>query len=89
MENANLHAVLANVTTRELWVAHAAQGQNASLQPFVHFDLKRLFLRPEDRLAASDAAVTPGPDDAPEPALEGEATAADVPEDAAPEEKTP
>lgn len=70
MENANLHAVLANSTTRELWIAHAANGQNASLQPFVHFDLKRLFLRPEDR---PPAEAETGTEETEEAAAEGEA----------------
>ncbi|OQB36169.1 MAG: hypothetical protein BWY09_02015 [Candidatus Hydrogenedentes bacterium ADurb.Bin179] len=70
-------------------MAHAAQGQNASLQPFVHFDLKRLFLRPEDRPAVTEGAAAPGAEDAPEPAPEGEAPGADVPAAAAPEEETP
>ena len=53
MRNANLHAVLTNSTSREMWVAHAAQGQDASRQHFVHFDLNTLFLRPEDRPQAA------------------------------------
>lgn len=69
MEDANLHAVLADSTNRQLWIAHANKGRNASLQPFVHFDLKRLFLRPEDR----------PPPEAPAP-VPAEAPAADAPE---------
>lgn len=59
MDNANLHAVLANSTDRELWVAHAANGQNASLQPFVYYDLKQLFLPTAQRtvLESADAPV--------------------------------
>ena len=49
MENANLHAVLTNSTERIMWVAHAANGQNASLQPFIYYDLHQLFLPPEQR----------------------------------------
>ena len=68
MEDANLHAVLANSTTRELWIAHANKGRNASLQPFVHFDLNRLFLRPGDRppleppVTETDAAAAEAPE---------------------------
>lgn len=49
MRNLNLHAMLANATTREMWVGRAANGEDASKQPFVHYDLKRLFLRPDQR----------------------------------------
>jgi len=49
MDNANLHSVLANSSDRELWIAHAKKGQQASLQPYIHYDLKQLFLRPEER----------------------------------------
>jgi len=84
MDDANLHGVLANSTTRELWVAHAARGQNASLQPYVHFDLKRLFLRPEDRPPLETQAAEP-----PAAADATEETAAEAPEDtAAPEAET-
>lgn len=76
MDDANLHGVLANSTTRELWVAHAARGQNASLQPYVHFDLKRLFLRPEDRPPLETQAAEP-----PASADATEETAAEAPED--------
>jgi len=90
MENANLHAVLANSTTRELWIAHAANGQNASLQPFVHFDLKRLFLRPEDR---PPAEAETGTEETVEAAAEGEAPSepptSPETEDAASEKETP
>lgn len=70
MENANLHSVLANSTTRELWVANASKGQNASLQPYIHFDLKRLFLRPEHRPPVETPAAEPST----EPAAESSAT---------------
>ncbi len=59
MRNANLHAMLTNSTTREMWVARAVNGQNASEQRFVRYDLNRLFLRPDERPA-------------PEPELEDE-----------------
>ncbi len=70
MKNANLHGVLANSTTRELWVAHAKNGQNASLQPYIHFDLKRLFLKPEER-----PALEAEPAEEVEPPVEVEAAA--------------
>ncbi len=65
MKNANLHAVLTNSTTREMWVAHAADGENASLQPFVHYDLNQLFLPQDQRTpvkvpAAADATPLEG-----------------------------
>ena len=59
MKNANLHAVLTNSTDRQMWVAHARNGENASLQTFVHYDLDRLFLRPEERPAAPEAVAAP------------------------------
>lgn len=78
MRKASLHAALTNSTTRELWVAHAHRGQDAYLQPFVHFDLNRLFLRPEDRPslkipddASADEAASTGEED-PETAEEAE-----------------
>ena len=58
MRNANLHAVLTNSTDREMWVAHAKNGENASLQPFVHYDLKRLFLPPDQRPPLEPPAET-------------------------------
>jgi predicted choloylglycine hydrolase len=68
MDDANLHAVLTNTTDRQMWVAHARNGQNASLQTFVHYDLNRLFLRPETRPAeTAPVAATPP---LPEPAAE-------------------
>ena len=70
MKNANLHGVLANSTTRELWVAHAKNGQNASLHPYIHFDLKRLFLKPEER-----PALEAEPAEEVEPPVEVEAAA--------------
>ncbi|MCK5862276.1 MAG: hypothetical protein KAH38_07315 [Candidatus Hydrogenedentes bacterium] len=54
MKNANLHAVLANSTKRELWIAHAANGENASLQPFIHYNLNQLFLQPNLRTVVED-----------------------------------
>lgn len=56
MEDANLHGVLTNSTDREMWVAHAHKGRNASLQEYVHYDLKQLFLRPEERQAPVEDA---------------------------------
>jgi len=49
MEGLNLHSVLCNVTDREMWVAHAKNGQDAARQTYVHYDLKTLFRRPEER----------------------------------------
>ena len=48
------------------------QGPNASLQPFVHFDLKRLFLLPEDR----PPLETPAPETVAAPAETPEAPVA-------------
>lgn len=58
MRNSNLHAMLTNTSTREMWVARAASGENASLQPFVHYDLNRLFLHPDER-----PEIVPDPED--------------------------
>ncbi|NLN94140.1 MAG: hypothetical protein GX130_12655 [Candidatus Hydrogenedens sp.] len=58
MDDANLHGVLTNSTDREMWVAHADKGRNASLQQYVHYDLKQLFLRPEERAASMETADT-------------------------------
>ena len=63
MNNANLHAVLTNTTDRQMWVAHAKNGQDASKQTFVHYDLNRLFLRPDKR--PTDTPPAPGPPAAP------------------------
>ena len=49
MRNTNLHSVLYNSTDREIWVAHAKGEEDAYKQPYVHYDLKKLFLRPEQR----------------------------------------
>lgn len=49
MHNTNLHSVLYNSTDREIWVAHAKGMEDACKQPYVHYDLKKLFLRPEQR----------------------------------------
>lgn len=49
MRGDNLHSVLCNVTDREMWVAHAKGAEDAWKQPYVHYDLKQLFLRPEQR----------------------------------------
>ncbi len=59
MEGDNLHAVLTNTTDRQMWVAHAKNGKDASLQNFVHYDLNRLFQRPETRSA--ETTPTPAP----------------------------
>lgn len=49
MRNTNLHSVLCNSTDREMWVAHAKGKEDAYKQPYVHYDLKKLFLLPELR----------------------------------------
>ncbi|HPO14880.1 MAG TPA: C45 family autoproteolytic acyltransferase/hydrolase [Candidatus Hydrogenedentes bacterium] len=49
MRNTNLHSVLCSSTDREMWVAHAKGEEDAYKQPYVHYDLKKLFLRPEQR----------------------------------------
>ena len=60
MEGDNLHSVLTNTTDRQMWVAHAKNGQEACKQNYVHYDLNRLFLRPETRPAeAIPAPPTP------------------------------
>jgi len=51
MEGDNLHSVLTNTTDRQMWVAHAKNGQEACRQKYVHYDLNRLFLRPDARPA--------------------------------------
>ncbi len=61
MEGDNLHAVLTNSTDRQMWVAHAKNGKDASLQNFVHYDLNRLFQRPETR-PAENTPVAPVPE---------------------------
>lgn len=61
MDDANLHAVLTNATDRQMWVAHAKNGQNASLQNFVHYDLNRLFQRPETRSTETPPAPAVAP----------------------------
>lgn len=43
MRDTNLHGVLADVTDRILWVAHAKGTEDASKQPYVRFDLYDLF----------------------------------------------
>ncbi|NIA13982.1 MAG: hypothetical protein GWP08_07870 [Nitrospiraceae bacterium] len=49
MRGSNLHGVVCNCTDREIWIAHAKGTQDAWKQPFIHFDLKELFLPPEQR----------------------------------------
>ena len=49
MRNANLHSVLTNGTDLEMWVAHAKGTEDAWKQPYVHYDLKQLFLPPDRR----------------------------------------
>jgi hypothetical protein len=49
MRKVNLHCVLTNSTDREMWVAHAKGMEDAWTQPFVHYDLKHLFLPPAER----------------------------------------
>jgi predicted choloylglycine hydrolase len=51
MVDTNVHSVLYNSTDREIWVAHAKDGQDAAKQPYVHYDLNQLFLRPAARAA--------------------------------------
>ncbi len=51
MRKASLHCALYNSTTREIWVAHAGSpelGKDAFAykQPFVYYDLKKLFSQP-------------------------------------------
>jgi hypothetical protein len=53
MTNDNVHSVLYNATDREMWVAHAKGHEDAAKQPYVHYDLKELFKRPEARTAPS------------------------------------
>ncbi|MCX5759119.1 MAG: C45 family autoproteolytic acyltransferase/hydrolase, partial [Candidatus Hydrogenedentes bacterium] len=49
MRDTNLHSVLCNVTDREMWVAHAKGSEDAWKQPYIHYDLKQLFLPPAQR----------------------------------------
>jgi len=58
MKNANLHAVLSNSTERKMWVAHAVNGENASLQPFVYYDLNQLFLPSDQRTPVTETPET-------------------------------
>lgn len=57
MEGQNLHSVLCNVTDREMWVAHAKNGQDAARQTYVHYDLKALFRSPEKRMIPTASAL--------------------------------
>lgn len=57
MEGQNLHSVLCNVTDREMWVAHAKNGQDAARQTYVHYDLKALFRSPEKRIIPTASAL--------------------------------
>jgi hypothetical protein len=59
MEGDNLHAVLTNTTDRQMWVAHAKDGKEACYQKFVHYDLNRLFQRPETRQAENAPEAPP------------------------------
>jgi len=43
MRGVNLHSVLCATTDLEMWVAHAQGKEDAWKQPYVHYDLKRLF----------------------------------------------
>jgi len=71
MEGLNLHGVLSNVTDREMWVAHAKNGQDAAKQAYVHYDLKELFKRPEERGAISAESTTdPGSTERPTSTVE-------------------
>ncbi len=49
MKKSNLHSVLCNATDREMWVAHAEGEEIAAKQPYIHYDLKKLFLKPDQR----------------------------------------
>jgi type IV secretory pathway ATPase VirB11/archaellum biosynthesis ATPase len=49
MRDTNVHAVMCDVTDREIWVAHAKGKEDAWKQPFIHYDLNQLFKRPADR----------------------------------------
>ncbi|HRZ18173.1 MAG TPA: hypothetical protein P5141_11480, partial [Candidatus Hydrogenedentes bacterium] len=62
MVDTNLHAVLTDGTNLKMWVAHAKNGQDASKQHFVEYDLKTLFLRPEDRPPVAAPAEAPAPE---------------------------
>lgn len=53
MHKANVHSVLYNATDREMWVAHATETEDAATQPYVHYDLKKLFKQ--------SAEATPAP----------------------------
>jgi hypothetical protein len=56
MRRVNLHSVLCAGTDREMWVAHARGHADAWKQPYVHYDLKKLFGK-LGRTAASKAAT--------------------------------
>jgi len=47
MRKSNLHSVLCDATHFQIWAAHAKGQEGAYTQPYVHFDLKKLFLRPD------------------------------------------
>ena len=49
MRKSNLHSVLCDATNFQIWAAHAKGQEGAYTQPYVHFDLKKLFLRPDRR----------------------------------------
>ena len=49
MRDANLHAVMCNVTDRQMWVAHAKGAEDAWKQPFIKYELNELFKQPKDR----------------------------------------
>ena len=49
MRDTNLHAVMCNVTDREMWVGHAKGAEEAWKQPFIKYELNKLFKRPEAR----------------------------------------
>ena len=49
MRKSNLHSVLCDATNFQIWAAHAKGQEGAYTQPYVHFDLKKLFLRPDER----------------------------------------
>ncbi len=95
MENANLHAVLTNSTRREMWVAHAVDGQDAAAQRFVYYDLNRLFLPPDQRPPFEPPTETeeaPPADtdvETPEPTVETPETEEEATEDPVPDNDTP
>ncbi|MBI1318299.1 MAG: hypothetical protein GC168_05010 [Candidatus Hydrogenedens sp.] len=56
MRGSNLHSVLCDTTNRVLWAACAKGDQDACTQPYHRFDLKELFLPPDQRPQHEEAA---------------------------------